>query len=135
MARDALDSSAPQLQQAVALHALSALVAVSAASASSPTALPAIPGSVPYAVTRASGGGALVTTLYAHNVPQALLAGLAGVPQVRSVSFSLFLVCVCCTPSCDACKWWCASVYTVCTHTHNVPQALLAGLAGVPQVC
>jgi hypothetical protein len=33
IARDALDSSAPQLQQAVALHALSALVAVSAASA------------------------------------------------------------------------------------------------------
>jgi len=79
MARDALDSSAPQLQQAVALHALAALVAAAAAS---PTALPPTPaGGV--TVGTAAAAGSLAGALYAHNVPQALLAGLAGVPQVR----------------------------------------------------
>jgi len=77
MARDALDSSAPQLQQAVALHALAALVAAGAASPS------ALPTTTPAAglVAGSSAGGSLAGALYAHNVPQALLAGLAGVPQ------------------------------------------------------
>eukprot|EP00983_Pelagomonas_calceolata_P056669 1144703-Pelagomonas_calceolata.AAC.5 len=64
MARDALDSSAPQLQQAVALHALAALVAAGAASPS------ALPTTTPAAglVAGSSAGGSLAGASHALEV-------------------------------------------------------------------
>lgn len=107
IARDALDAAAPQLQQAVALHLLASLVSAgtSASAASSAksgmmpngtsgtlmlTGSPAPPALAAAAAAAAAGhgaagGGGLVAALYAANVPQALLQGLAGVPQVGGV--------------------------------------------------
>ena len=57
LSRDALDQSAPQLQQAVALHLLAALVA------------------------HTPNHAAVASAMYTHNVPQTVLQLLTTVPQ------------------------------------------------------
>lgn len=82
VARDGLDGGAPQLQQAVALHLLSALVAAASAAPGGGAAVGGVLAS-PAPAAMGQSSGALVAALFAQNVPQALLQGLSGVPQVR----------------------------------------------------
>ncbi len=88
VARDALDAGGPPLQQAVALHLLAALVAASSAVAA-PAAAAAPGGAYGGAASAAAApGGALLAALYHHAVPQALMQGLANVPQALLVTAS-----------------------------------------------
>lgn len=85
VARDGLDGGAPQLQQAVALHLLSALVAAASAAPGGGAAAVGGVHALPAPAAVGQSSGALVAALFAQNVPQALLQGLSGVPQVRRV--------------------------------------------------
>jgi hypothetical protein len=83
IARDALDASSSQLQQAISLHLLAALL--SAGGSQSPATASVgvgatLGGTLPGAATGA-GSTTVAATLYQHNVPQAILQGLASVPD------------------------------------------------------
>jgi hypothetical protein len=80
IARDALDASSSQLQQAISLHLLAALLSAGSQSPTTAAVGSTLGGTLPGAATGA-GSTVVAAALYQHNVPQAILQGLASVPD------------------------------------------------------